>query len=229
MKEETIRLNKHLAHTLGISRREADEWIAAGYVTVNGARAALGVSVNPNTDQIMAKNKAITNTPHQYQYILMNKPVGYVCSRRQQGDAPTIYALLPEKYHHLKVAGRLDKDSCGLILLTDDGNTIQKLTHPRFKKEKSYHVRLDALLSEADRRQIEQGVPLEDGISRLQIVKNNEQEEKPHSYTVVMSEGRNRQIRRTFKQLGYTVVHLERRALGAYSLQQLGNKLYLLL
>lgn len=221
----TVRLNKHLAHIVGISRREADEWIARGDVIVNGNIATLGTTIDPEDDRVIAKGTTLSNTPHQYQYILMNKPVGYVCSRKKQGDAPTIYELLPKKYHHLKVAGRLDKDSCGLLLLTDDGNMILQLTHPRFGKEKVYHAHLDTPLKESDRKKIEQGIALEDGSSSFRITTN--QATQPTTYVITISEGRNRQIRRTFKALGYIVTHLERVQFGTYSLSKLKDATYL--
>ena len=112
---DPVRLNKHLAHTLGMSRREADTCIEQGRVFVNGKLASLGNIVQPSSDTITLDNEPITTAVKTYTYLLMNKPVGYICSRRQQGDTPTIYKLLPPEFHQLKVAGRLDKDSCGLL------------------------------------------------------------------------------------------------------------------
>lgn len=224
-----MRLNKYLAHTSGLSRREADVMIGAGRVRVNGQVAQLGASVHPSQDRITI-NKDDVIQRHAYRYVLCNKPPGYVCSRRKQGASPTIYELLPPDFKSLKVAGRLDKDSCGLIFLTDDGDMIFELTHPSFKKQKIYYVGLNKPLSPVDKDKIQQGVELEDGISTLQIAKNDKQNDSfqiPNSYRVTMHEGRNRQIRRTFKTLGYTVTHLERHSLGKYSLKNLGDKQYL--
>lgn len=220
-----VRLNKHLAHTFGLSRREADTRIEQGRVLVNGKVASLGNVIDPIRDKISFDNQILAHTPKRYSYVLLNKPIGYVCSRKQQGESPTIYALLPREYHHLKVAGRLDKDSCGLVLLTDDGDKIFQLTHPKFGKEKVYHVGLNKPLKPADLEQINRGVELEDGKSNLHI--QPRKSTLPNTYTVRMSEGRNRQIRRTFKHLGYTVTHLERVSFGAYSLNQLAKKQYL--
>ena len=162
----------------------------------------------------------------------MNKPVDYICSRKQQGPTPTIYNLLPRQLHHLKVAGRLDKDSCGLILLTDDGDTIFKLTHPKFGKEKVYFVGLNKPLDPEDISRIENGINLEDGSSKFKVepitLKNPKTEEvMSNTYKVTMSEGRNRQIRRTFGSLRYMVTHLERQSFGPYNISQLNNKTYL--
>ena len=220
---DTIRLNKYLAHTLGMSRREADTHIEQGRVKVNGNVATLGNVIQVNRDRITIDGKIVANESKQYTYLLMNKPVGYICSRRQQGDTPTIYSLLPEKYHDLKVAGRLDKDSCGLLLLTDDGDTIFKLTHPKFGKEKVYQVTLHRTLTTEDLERINQGIMLEDGKSDLRVKPINSSAEI-NLYQVIMHEGRNRQIRRTFGGLRYTVTHLERLKFGEYTLKQLQGK-----
>ena len=221
---DPVRLNKHLAHTLGISRREADIAISQGRVVVNGKRVELGIVVQPDRDKITLDENSVSTAKKKYTYLLMNKPVSYVCSRKQQDASPTIYALLPRQYHALKVAGRLDKDSCGLILLTDDGDTIFKLTHPKFKKDKVYHVALNKPLTPVDRKRIESGLELEDGISQLKIdeLKKGNGIQR-NRYQVIMHEGRNRQIRRTFKQLGYTVTFLERQSFGKYNLDQIKN------
>jgi 23S rRNA pseudouridine2605 synthase len=223
---ESVRLNKYLAHTFGISRREADLRIEEGRVYVNGKPARIGHAVQPERDTIVLDDKTATEKQKRYTYLLMNKPVGYICSRKQQGDTPTVYALLPRQYHHLKVAGRLDKDSCGLLLLTDDGDTIFKLTHPKFVKQKEYEVGLNKPLTAEDMQTINSGIKLEDGISNLKVSKLTNHT-KPNMYKVVMHEGRNRQIRRTFGGLRYMVTHLERKAFGKYKLSQLSNKPYL--
>ena len=131
---DSTRLNKFIAHHAGLSRREADAAIEQGRVRVNAALAILGTQVKP-TDIVELDGVKVAAV-HRYSYLLLNKPVGYVCSRRNQGDAPTIYSLLPEKYHALKTVGRLDRDSSGLILLTDDGDFAHHMTHPKFVKTK---------------------------------------------------------------------------------------------
>lgn len=222
---ETVRLNKYLAHTLGISRREADAKIAQGTVSVNGHIVDLGKVIQPGRDRVAIDNAPITTAVKHYTYLLMNKPIGYVCSRKQQGEASTIYSLLPHYYQHLKVAGRLDKDSQGLLLLTDDGDVIFQLTHPKFGKEKIYYVGLNKPLSAEHLKTINNGVELEDGISKLAVIKLKSKQ--PNRYQITMREGRNRQIRRTFKTLGYSVTFLERRSLGVYTIEELSDNLFL--
>ena len=212
---QSIRLNKFLAERLGISRRDADEAILAGLVSVNGTEAVLGARVDKN-DKVCYNEKIV---PHEtgFSYIAFNKPVGYVCSRRAQGDAPTLYDLLPKELRVLKTVGRLDKDSSGLILLTNDGDFAFEMTHPKFYKEKVYEVTLDRDLEPLHQQMINDfGVQLEDGISKLGLMRLSDDNRK--EWHVTMSEGRNRQIRRTFIALGYKVVVLNRIQFGKYQL-----------
>lgn len=212
---DSIRLNKHLALQLGVSRREADELIEKGRVTINGNPAPLGARFLPG-DAINVSGKPLGDST-AFQYLALNKPVGYVCSRRAQDDNPTIYELLPPKYHALKPVGRLDKDSSGLIFLTNDGDFAYRMTHPKFTKTKVYRVRLDHELEPLHQQMISDfGLQLEDGISKLTLQRLSDTERK--SWQVTMSEGRNRQIRRTFGALGYTVKKLHRVQFGNYSL-----------
>lgn len=212
--EDTQRLNKYLALTLGISRREADELIQQGKVTLNGQPAVLGSRFRPG-DEIAVKGKPVITTP-EFVYLALNKPVGYVCSRRAQGDSPTIYDLLPAQYHHLKPVGRLDRNSSGLILLTNDGDFAYRMTHPKFHKAKLYFVKLDHDLEPLHQQMISDfGINLEDGRSQLSLMRLDDDRTQ---WQVTMSEGRNRQIRRTFAALGYTVIRLHRVQFGNYAL-----------
>jgi len=215
LKSDSIRLNKYLALNLGISRREADDLIDQQKVKVNNKPIKLGARFGEG-DLITVNDQEVSNTT-KYQYLALNKPVGYVCSRRQQGDNPTIYELLPESYHHLKPVGRLDRDSSGLILLTNNGDFAYQMTHPKFFKTKIYNARLDRELAPLHQQMIsDYGIKLEDGPSKLQLERMNETDRK--SWIITMHEGRNRQIRRTFGSLGCTVIKLHRTNFGNYSL-----------
>lgn len=215
---ESLRLNKYLALQLGISRREADNLIDMGSVTINGTAATLGARFE-STDTIVVDGKPLTNTA-DYAYIAFHKPVGYVCSRKQQGDSPTIYSVIPQQYHHLKPVGRLDRESSGLILLTNDGDFAYQMTHPKFTKVKIYKVRLDHDLEPLHQQMInDYGVQLEDGGSKLQLERISD--DRRTEWQVTMREGRNRQIRRTFDSLGYKVVKLHRINFGPYALGDL--------
>ena len=213
--QSSLRLNKFLAERLGISRREADDLIADGKVFVDGKPAVLGTRIS-ETSKVSCKSKEI-KFEHSYQYIMMNKPVGYVCSRKRQGETPTVYELLPEKYGNLKTVGRLDKNSSGLILFTNDGDFAFRMTHPKFSKIKVYRVELNRELEPLHQQMISDfGVQLEDGVSKLGLSRLRETDR--FGFEVVMSEGRNRQIRRTFAALGYEVKKLHRISFGPYSL-----------
>lgn len=209
------RINKFLALHLGIARREADELIAQGAVSVDGKVATLGQRVSESSP-ITVKGKELQTTP-AFTYIALHKPVGYVCSRKRQGDTPTIYELLPKEYHALKLVGRLDKDSSGIILLTNDGDFAHQMTHPKFHKIKIYEVALDTPLQPLHRQMISDfGVMLEDGKSQFELARLNENDDK--EWMITMKEGRNRQIRRTFAALGYIVTKLHRTQFGPYTL-----------
>lgn len=213
--DQTTRLNKHLALQLGVSRREADVLIEKGKVAINGKTAELGARLQSG-DTVTVNGTPITNST-AYRYLLLNKPIGYVCSRRAQGDSPTVYALLPKEYHTLKPVGRLDRDSSGLILLSNDGDFAFRMTHPKFAKTKVYKVRLDRELEPLHQQMIsDYGVQLDDGTSKLALTRLSDANRK--EWEVTMSEGRNRQIRRTFAALGYTVTRLHRTNFGSYSL-----------
>ncbi len=238
MTDSQPRLSKHIALHQGVSRREADELIAGGRVMVDGQTASLGARL-PSTDALIT----IDGTPlaaAAHRTILLHKPADYVCSRRQQGDTPTIYSLLPAELHTLKPVGRLDRDSSGLILLTNDGDFAHRMTHPSFHKTKLYEVTLDHPLQPLHQQMIsDYGVMLEDGKSQFVIEKATQHEATAElqreevdgsnslrastggaspSYKITMHEGRNRQIRRTFAALGYTVTTLHRTHFGPYAL-----------
>lgn len=220
MEKTTVRLNKFLAERLGLSRRQADDAIAAGKVKILRAGsekvAILGDRIDKN-DEVWYNGKKVPFLT-AYIYLGMNKPVGYVCSRRAQGEVPTIFTLLPPEYQALKTVGRLDKDSSGLILLTNDGDFAFQMTHPSFVKTKVYEVILDRELAPLHQQMMADfGVELADGPSRLGLTQLGNRRE----WRVEMSEGRNRQIRRTFAALGYTVVQLHRTDFGPYHLSGL--------
>lgn len=213
--EKTIRLNKYLALHLGFSRREADDYIERGYVKVNDIVVNLGARI-AETDKVVVNGKPI-NADTKFQYLALNKPAGYVCSRVSQGGLPTVYELLPPEYHHLKTVGRLDFNSSGLILLTNDGDFTYRLTHPKFTKTKVYKVRLDHELEPLHQQMIsDYGVQLEDGPSKMTLERLSDADRI--DWQVTMSEGRNRQIRRTFSSLGYEVKKLHRTNFGNYSI-----------
>lgn len=217
--DQPMRLNKFIAQASGLSRRAADAAIDEGRVAIGPHKtpAALGITVTAR-DIVWLDDIQLT-APAQHETIMLHKPEGYVVSRNGQGSK-TIYDILPPKYHNLKPVGRLDKDSSGLLILTNDGQLAQELTHPAFQKQKQYHVTLDAPLQPLHRQMISDfGIALHDGVSKLQLQRLEDGND--HSWLVTMHEGRNRQIRRTFESLGYRVVRLHRTIFGPYQLGDL--------
>lgn len=211
------RLNKYLAFHLGLSRREADDLISEGRVSIDETLAVLGGRVDET--QVVTVNGTPIVKKAAYTYVALNKPRGYVSSRKQQGDNPTLYSLLPEAFHSLKPVGRLDKDSSGLLLLTDDGDFAYEMTHPKFYKVKAYEVSLGHALEPLHQQMIsDYGVQLEDGPSKLSLERSDDSRK---NWIVTMHEGRNRQIRRTFSALGYDVTTLHRTSFGKYVLADL--------
>ena len=250
LQNQTLRLNKFLAERLGVSRREADELISAGKITLDGKIATIGTRITIDKKTKVCYNNKTVPLQTDFLYLAFNKPVGYVCSRRAQGNAPTLYELLPKKYQNLKTVGRLDKDSSGLILLTNDGDFAFQQTHPKFRKEKVYEVELDKPLQPLHQQMISDfGVTLPDGPSKFTVVTSTgdrlgkrDPAEHPKGgaagrkslagpvertyFTVILTEGRNRQIRRTFAALGYEVTKLHRTQFGKYQLGTLSPGQY---
>jgi 23S rRNA pseudouridine2605 synthase len=215
-----MRINKFIASATGISRRAADAAIEQTRVLVNDQPPSAGQDIG-STDTVTLDGRVISPQV-KTTTIMLNKPVGYVCSRAGQGSQ-TIYDLLPSELHQLKPIGRLDKNSSGLLLLTNDGQLAYELTHPTHQKLKVYDVTLDKPLQPLHRQMIsDYGVTLDDGQSKLAL----ERIEGETSWRVTMHEGRNRQIRRTFAALGYEVRELHRITFGGYSLNELASGEY---
>jgi 23S rRNA pseudouridine2605 synthase len=212
-----MRINKFLALATGSSRRNADDLIKGGQVKINDSFAEIGSKVT--LSDTVTLNGIVLKIPESFITIMLNKPVGYVCSRNGQGSK-TIYDLIPNEYSKLNPIGRLDKDSSGLLLLTNNGDLAQQLSHPSQQKNKIYEIKLNKPLTRLDWSFIhEQGVELSDGPSKLFL----EQllPEDGTNWQVTMHEGRNRQIRRTFEALGYTVTKLHRIKFGGYLIKNL--------
>jgi 23S rRNA pseudouridine2605 synthase len=203
-----MRLNRFLAAAGIGSRRHCDELIAAGRVTING-QACADFSVQPTErDHVKVDGKLVH--PERPLYILLHKPAGFVSTRQDPHACDTIFDLLPAKFPRLFHVGRLDAQSEGLIVLTNDGDFAQKLTHPRHKIEKEYEVTLDHRWDPALTPKLLHGVFLEGDrakLSRLQQVGLTR-------VRVVLRQGINRQIRRMFYEMGYEVKRLVRTRIG---------------
>lgn len=215
-----MRLNKYIAASTSLSRRAADDAIAEKRVRVNDALATPGLQVGH--DDVVTLDGVVLKLNDSTTTIMLNKPVGYVCSREGQGSR-TVYELLPPELQRLNSVGRLDKNSSGLLLLTDDGQFAHELTHPSRQKIKIYQVELYKPLQPLHRQMIsDHGLHLADGPSRLQLERQVEADDT--KWIVSMREGRNRQIRRTFDALGYSVKSLHRTDFGDFRLGELAEK-----
>jgi len=209
-----MRLNRYVATASRLSRRGADEAIASGRVTVNGQPGEIGATVDDAAT--ITLNGQVLVLPTELTYVTLYKPAGYVVSRNQQGQAPTIYALLPPGLQAVNPVGRLDKDSSGLLLLSNDGNFLNRAMHPSFGKEKIYELTLNRKVTPNDLKRLQQGVELDDGISHVRLI-----DSKGADITVGLQEGRNRQLRRTAEAIGYHVKRLHRVQFGDVELGDL--------
>ena len=203
------RLNKYIASSGICSRRKADEFIENGRVLVNGKRITeLGYSVQPK-DKVFVDGKLIH--PVKHLYYRFYKPAGYITTSDDENGRKTIYDLIPKELQHLKPVGRLDKDSTGLIILTNDGDLINELTHPSVKVPKLYRVTIDNRITQNDIDTMYKGIELEPGkIAYAQVDVLDVDKENNTTMEILLYQGMNRQIRRMFEYLGYNVISLKR-------------------
>ncbi|MDE6570295.1 MAG: rRNA pseudouridine synthase, partial [Alistipes sp.] len=202
-----IRLNRFIAQSGICSRREADDFIVAGVVTVNGKVVTeLGTKVMP-TDEVRFNDSRVQGEKNVY--LVLNKPKGYVTSLDDPHATKTVMDLVKGACEErIYPVGRLDKNSLGLLLFTNDGDMTKQLTHPAYQKKKIYQVTLDKPLTKADMERIAEGITLEDGeihADEIAYVKDKKQE-----IGIEIHSGRNRIVRRIFEHLGYEVKKLDR-------------------
>lgn len=210
-----IYLTKYLAQAGVASRRQAEVLIRNGKVTVDGDMAALGAMVSGQEEIKVRGQKINKQMAAERLVIAFNKPIGYTCTNRRFAGEDNIFSLLPPQYKNLIIAGRLDKDSRGLLLLTNDGNLANIITHPRFGHDKKYFVRFAGedrmTLSERELyARAKEGIRSEDG--ELLTAKSIRKEED--KWSVTLGEGKKRHIRRLFAGMGLKVTDLQRAAIG---------------
>jgi pseudouridine synthase len=219
-RNKLVRLQKYLAECGIASRRASEELIGAGHVTVNGRPVTQqGTLVDPQADTVRVDARLCR--PQAKLYILMNKPRGVLCTCRDPQGRRTFLDLLPRQHERLYPVGRLDYDSEGLLIVTNDGTLACALAHPRHAVAKTYHVRVDRSLAPAELRQMRDGVSSEGEILRVSRVVRLAGDGGSAVYEVILHEGRNRQIRRMLAALGLGVLTLQRVAEGPLTLQQL--------
>ena len=220
MKKEQERLNKYIASSGFCSRRKADELIASGSVYVNGAKISeLGALIFPGRDKVVISGKLIK--PEKHIYIKFYKPAGYITTMSDEKGRKTIYSLLPDELHALKPAGRLDKDSSGLLILSNDGDFINELMHPSLKTPKTYRVSAQGKLNNNDLIQMEKGIVLDEGKTAFALAQIIEYENKNTVLEMVLCQGLNRQIRKMLDKLGHPVISLKRLSIGPVNLDGL--------
>jgi 23S rRNA pseudouridine2605 synthase len=204
----SIRLNRYLAMSGVASRRDADALIKAGVVTVNGQVVTeLGTKVKP-TDKVHYGGQRLSRETKRY--VLLNKPKDFLTTTEDPRDRRTVMALVEQACaERIYPVGRLDRNTTGLLLLTNDGDLAKKLTHPSHGAEKIYHVTLDKSVTKADLDQLVEGVPLEDGPARADEARYVEGASR-REVGLKLHMGRNRVVRRMFEALGYEVVKLDR-------------------
>lgn len=218
---EAVRLQKFLAHAGVASRRASEELIVSGRVQVNGKTVTeLGTKVVPGSDSVKVDGKLI-RSPERKVYYLLNKPVGYVTTVKDPEGRPTVLSLVNVK-ERIYPVGRLDYDSEGLLLLTNDGDVAYALTHPRFKVVKRYLVEVKHVPSPKALKQLAKGVYLPDGKTAPAQVKLVSTGNDRAILDIAIHEGRNRQVRRMFGALGHPVLKLKRFQMGPLDLEGIG-------
>jgi len=217
---EPERLQKVLAQAGIASRREIEEWVIAGRISVNGLPAALGQKIGPG-DRVKVNGKLIPLrfTQRSPRVLIYHKPEGEIVSRDDPEGRPTVFERLPmlRKGRWLAV-GRLDFNTSGLLLFTNDGDLANRLMHPRYELEREYAVRLLGELTEEHAKSLTEGIQLADGPAKFNVLRDEGGEGANHWYRVTISEGRNREVRRMFEAVGLTVSRLMRVRYGTVEL-----------
>jgi len=209
------KLQKHLAALAYGSRREMEKWITAGRVEVNGEPAHLGQRVSPG-DRIRVDGKRVTGKPTDRSRILIyNKPAGIICTRHDPEGRPTVFDDLPKlKRGRWISVGRLDVQSAGLLILTNDGALADRMMRPATGLDREYAVRVNGRLDEAEERRLVRGVRIDDELLKFSDLRYYNGRGTNHWYHVVLMEGRNREVRRLFESARLIVSRLKRVRFG---------------
>lgn len=216
-----MRLNRFMASCGVASRRHCDEIIEQGRVRINAKVVKkLGVQVNPQTDIVVVDGKPI-RLKGEMVYYMLNKPVGYITSVSDPQGRKTVMDLMPETNKRIYPVGRLDYNTSGLLLLTNDGDLAQKLMHPSYEFGKTYVATIKGDISEKELQQLRDGVNIGDFITSRATVEKLDTENGETRIKITIHEGKNRQVRRMFKAVNKTVVGLMRISLGRLMLNNL--------
>lgn len=220
---ENVRLQKYLANCGICSRRNAEKLILDGKVSINGKVVTeLGTKITPELDKVTCEGKEVKKQD-SYVYILLNKPIGYVTTVKEQFGRPTVMDLIKEVKYSVVPVGRLDMYTSGAIILTNDGDFVYKVTHPKNEVEKTYNVTVKGIVSNDDVKQLENGVEIDDYISgkaKIKILKIDEQNNISR-IQITIHEGKNREVRKMCSAIGKNVVALHRSKIGNVDLKGL--------
>lgn len=206
---DSMRLNRFIASSGVTSRRKADEMIAAGLVKVNGKTVLeMGVQIKPHEDQIVVDGQVVS-IPTRLLYLVMNKPKDYITTAKDEKDRKTVFDLVTT-YDRVFNVGRLDRNTTGVLLFTNDGELTNRLTHPSYEIAREYHATLDKPLTTQDAKRIaEGGLDIGEGditgAAHVAVADRN-----PKDVVLTITEGKNREVRRIFESLGYEVEKLDR-------------------
>lgn len=213
---ELVRLNKYIANLSRYSRREVDALMTSGQVRLDGKTVIkLGTKINPAAAPVITvRGQTVRAERLQSTYLVLNKPDGYVVTKAEFKSEHSVMELLPRSLRHLKPVGRLDKHSTGLLVLTDDGDCIQTMTHPSFQHDKEYIVRTKYPVTSADERAFADGMRLAEGTTGKAKVQRLDEKR----FKIILRQGWNRQIRRMVEARQNKVVGLQRIRVGQFSL-----------
>jgi len=222
-----MRLNKYLAHSGVASRRQCGDMVKAGKIRVNGETEPNPAYQVKEGDEVSYKGKVVS-PDEQFVYVLLNKPKNVITTTSDEHDRTTVMDLLAEpalENYRLFPVGRLDRETTGLLLITNDGDTAKRLTHPSHEVSKIYHATLDRPFSPLDLAKMEIGYDLEDGPFAVDWVRYAKDHE-PETVALQIHIGRNRIVRRAFEELGYTVERLDRVYLAGLTKKDLPRGFY---
>lgn len=219
------KIHAYLAKLGIVSRRKAEDLIREKKIQVNGAVAKIGQRIKAGEDIIVVDGKKITTKkPPQPVYILVNKPKGYVSTVKDEENRKTVFELVPEEKERLYPVGRLDMDSEGLMILTNDGDFTFKMTHPTNEIKKVYHVLISGSPSNLALNHLQRGVKLKEGYVQPDEVNILRHEQGNTWLEIILHEGKNRIIRRMMRRIGYNVIRLVRVKMGPFTIKMLGQK-----
>ena len=224
-----MRLEKFLSESGIASRRDAKKYISTGRVTVNGERVLIpGTHIVPQQDEIILDGNPVCGKPKQI-YLILNKPAGYVTTVRDEQGRPTVMALVGDIPERIYPVGRLDLDTEGLLLMTNDGDFAHRILHPSHEIQKTYVAWVEGQPNRQEIQRLRKGIEIEEGVITSAQVDQIGRREGQTQFRIVIHEGKKRQIRRMFHAVGHTVAHLKRIRIGSLSLGRLSIGKYRLL